>query len=618
MLLYNNRSFLRIIFAQRGSVFYRRDNVITGLALSALCVAIQYMASELPVDYAPHIQTYYAIHALGGVVSFAVVFRTNLGWQRYWEGVTQLHIMYSKWSDAYTQVVAFILSTLENARAKGNDDADARAKCKRLETALAHLEVHFSLMSALAVDKLSHGDTRRMEKRAELVGWSKQIAKRHELRKEDLTGSRQMPSFRVASLSQKTMEQNPENQWRLIYVVKKVPTDFELEALDKSVDRVSVVMYWILHTLTNISKDLEIAPPIQSRMYQELSNGMLGFSQSSKLSDVPFPFPYAQILTLLLTAFSLFIPAYVALFTRSLIVGPIMSFLLYQGFWGVNEVAKELENPFGVDHNDVPLGDMHERFTDTLAEINAAHVAKLKLVADYETPEISNTAAHSSTVVAAGVEQSLMLNQTVFGSMPAEAFGSGASKLIEEDCGRNAVVTSQTATNSLKVVAREVTLTSDRLREGSEICGALPKGGDHCMTVSVSPKTNTDLRGAAEAPSQLSSDIPSQCLGRHGDVFDDHLTRIGRRMETHLGQIAQELEIGARMERHLRWIARELETISMLGRSRSKVAEGGMMTTSDLPCGDAEEVRLGDYPSAFTNTFCLKGAAAVDRAATIV
>ena len=35
------------------------------------------------------------------------------------------------------------------------------------------------------------------------------------------------------------------------------------------------VMYWIIWDLADVMKDIDIAPPIQSRMYQELSNGML-------------------------------------------------------------------------------------------------------------------------------------------------------------------------------------------------------------------------------------------------------------------------------------------------------------------------------------------------------
>ena len=41
---------------------------------------------------------------------------------------------------------------------------------------------------------------------------------------------------------------------------------------------------------------------------EELSNGMLGFNNCLKIADVPFPLPFAQLLGLLLVAFSLLIP----------------------------------------------------------------------------------------------------------------------------------------------------------------------------------------------------------------------------------------------------------------------------------------------------------------------
>ena len=36
-------------------------------------------------------------------------------------------------------------------------------------------------------------------------------------------------------------------------------------------------------------------PPILSRVYQELSNAMLGFNSAMKVATTPFPFPYAQL-----------------------------------------------------------------------------------------------------------------------------------------------------------------------------------------------------------------------------------------------------------------------------------------------------------------------------------
>merc|ERR1719387_2294575 len=46
--------------------------------------------------------------------------------------------------------------------------------------------------------------------------------------------------------------------------------------------------------------------------------------------------------------------------------------MLFQSFWCVNEVAKDLENPFGQDINDIPLFDFHKRFCVSMAETHRA------------------------------------------------------------------------------------------------------------------------------------------------------------------------------------------------------------------------------------------------------
>merc|ERR1711871_1387726 len=93
------------------------------------------------------------------------------------------------------------------------------------------------------------------------------------------------------------------------------------------------------------------------------------------VADVPFPFPYAQLLTYVLVIYSCFMPIYITAFTKSYWAQAILTFLLFQGIWGVNEVAKELENPFGPDTNDISLPDFHARFIDVLEEIHVGHEA---------------------------------------------------------------------------------------------------------------------------------------------------------------------------------------------------------------------------------------------------
>lgn len=379
MLLYCNKSYFRIICCYWGSVFWRYDQILRGL-LIAVCTGILQHLIFIESDYAPRIPDKFAMHAVGVVVGFAAVFRTNLGWARYWEAVTQLHFMYSKWGDAYSQIFAFASVTIERSLTQG---LEGQAKAKRLEERLQRLLRNFTLMSAIAADSLAHGDTERMEHRKGL--WQKQVVKREELTREEDPDANTMPVFTDGMAacpgrhnSVGSVRSTP-NEWsRSQYIIQEMPQEVEMEILHSSTDRPSLVMYWIIHDLAEMSSDLAIAPPIQSRMYQELSNGMLALNQAQKIADVPFPFSYAQLMSILITCYTCFIPVYVAVFTQSSIAGPIMAFFLFQGMWGINLSATELENPFGSDVNDITLVDFHDRFLDLCTEVHLGHRVKAK------------------------------------------------------------------------------------------------------------------------------------------------------------------------------------------------------------------------------------------------
>lgn len=390
MLVYFNRSFFRVILCRYGSIFLRTDSVSIGLSIAGVAAVMQHLI-DVESPYAPEFPHHYSMLTLGGVVAFAVVFRTNLGWSRYWEAIGQLHTMYSKWGDTFMQIIAFASVSVENARSAKTEVGEAKAK--RIEDLVEQVYRNFAILSAIAADRLTHGDTSRMERRAEAgAAWSRQLVKREELRGgPDLTGATRMPQFDVPDAPQADpFEQRPsnpqplirrlsgfsrvktsemQNTWRARYRVRAYPSKVQYDILQRSTDRTSVMLYLIIQDLAQLSCDLEAAPPIQSRMYQQLSDGMLGFSQAMKLSDVPFPFPYAQMLTLLLICYTCFIPVYIVAFTSSMIAGPIMSFALFQGVWGLNETAKELENPFGKDVNDITLGDFHMRFLDGIDQV---------------------------------------------------------------------------------------------------------------------------------------------------------------------------------------------------------------------------------------------------------
>merc|ERR1719420_2244236 len=75
-----------------------------------------------------------------------------------------------------------------------------------------------------------------------------------------------------------------------------------MEFLNLAPDKVEIILQWIqrsmvLHHQTGV---LPVAPPILSRAFQEVSRGIVNLQNARKIADFPYPFPLAQISTILL------------------------------------------------------------------------------------------------------------------------------------------------------------------------------------------------------------------------------------------------------------------------------------------------------------------------------
>jgi len=325
--------------------------MLGGLLVALAGALVHYLREDQEVDIG--IAHHYGLQALGVGVTWAIVFRTQLAWHRYWEAVTQLHFYYSKFVDVFSQFAAFAEVSLKGAQ----EDA---AKTERIQRKQRRLKANFALLSALAADRLTLGDNQRMEDTR-----ARRAQTRTSMRIQKESQGFQQPAFAEAD----KVDRDDRKDTR--YKIFQLPSSRQMRLLESSQDAVSTVMYWIIWDLADAMKDLSIAPPIQSRMYQELSNGMLGFNNCVKVADVPFPLPFAQLLGILLAAFSCLMPVYVVIFTQSPIVSPIVCFFLFESLWCLNEVAKELENPFGQDVNDISVNDFHVRFVDTLMSLSS-------------------------------------------------------------------------------------------------------------------------------------------------------------------------------------------------------------------------------------------------------
>eukprot|EP00747_Dinoflagellata_sp_TGD_P072089 gnl/TRDRNA2_/TRDRNA2_157326_c0_seq2.p1 gnl/TRDRNA2_/TRDRNA2_157326_c0~~gnl/TRDRNA2_/TRDRNA2_157326_c0_seq2.p1 ORF type:complete len:592 (-),score=92.78 gnl/TRDRNA2_/TRDRNA2_157326_c0_seq2:511-2211(-) len=171
-------------------------------------------------------------------------------------------------------------------------------------------------------------------------------------------GNRSAASTRGVSLTASTVASESH-----VKVLGKI-TAHEKRQIVNSSDPMFTVLKWILLeiSLLSIQKHLLIAGPILARIYQELSNGMLGFFSALKIADVPFPFPFAQVLQWAMFYFFALCPflvlndvptGYMGLSTSWASV--LLNFLACMSFACLNEVAIELEDPFGDDDNDYPV-----------------------------------------------------------------------------------------------------------------------------------------------------------------------------------------------------------------------------------------------------------------------
>ena len=100
---------------------------------------------------------------------------------------------------------------------------------------------------------------------------------------------------------------------------------------------------------------LDIPPPILSRVYQTLSRGLVNLLNAIKIRDTSFPFPWAQLITYLLVVHTVFTPFTIVAITTSLYWALPVAFVPIFAMIALNIVASELEMPFGVDDNDLPL-----------------------------------------------------------------------------------------------------------------------------------------------------------------------------------------------------------------------------------------------------------------------
>ena len=216
----------------------------------------------------------YGMQVFGIVFGFLSVARLNICYSRYWEGVTQIRMMHSKWSDAAAQAVAF-------------DQVTNHTTSNRRDPFCCHLIHLFSQLSAMATLSLHLQKAGLAESNDVNLEW---------LGSQDSSPSRpseaegETPATSASEKERRSFKETMHISHAKARQKKAEalnsqggnfsPAELEFYAKNRGC-AVHTTVNRIIRSMSTRMKNggLDFAPPIISRIYQELSNGLLAYNQ---------------------------------------------------------------------------------------------------------------------------------------------------------------------------------------------------------------------------------------------------------------------------------------------------------------------------------------------------
>uniref|UniRef100_A0A7S1A5J7 Bestrophin homolog n=1 Tax=Noctiluca scintillans TaxID=2966 RepID=A0A7S1A5J7_NOCSC len=135
-----------------------------------------------------------------------------------------------------------------------------------------------------------------------------------------------------------------------------------------SVKKSTVIYQWISNLMDEAQRNgvLVAPPPLLTRAFNAMENGLQDYHVAMKLADTPFPFPYTAGMEVLLTVHFFLTPVITTIWTDSVFLMVLFTFFSVWSVWMLHLVAGELENPFGLDDTDLHMGEIQKDINSTL------------------------------------------------------------------------------------------------------------------------------------------------------------------------------------------------------------------------------------------------------------
>ncbi|KAL4435251.1 hypothetical protein ABPG77_001933 [Micractinium sp. CCAP 211/92] len=353
------------------------------------------------------------------LVGFILVFRSNLAYARFWEGRSQLQLLSAHWADAVVKALTFEAVSAAHAcanGAQGSDGSDGRQASHqqhRLDAFATRLLHSASLLHGLSLQHLRRDwclanlsphepggppppfDARGL--RGYRVGWLELLTlrsrasarmryhramplpvlggvsaeERHRLGEGRERAGGEETETLLTGLDQAFLQQ-PSGRAGLLQRLSmrlEVQTGVVFEGANT---RAVTAYTWLHLLLAQAVPGWALPPPSTAGVWLQLSQGWAAFETCRKLVESPFPFPWAQMVAMLLLLYSVTLPAMMVGWLQDIWLVLVMNFMSVLTYWSLNEVARDLEDCFLYDPNDAPLARLQWEFNARLLGAAAA------------------------------------------------------------------------------------------------------------------------------------------------------------------------------------------------------------------------------------------------------
>ncbi|CAD7943703.1 unnamed protein product [Amoebophrya sp. A25] len=258
------------------------------------------------------------VNLVTGIVAFALVFRINLAYARWWDSRRSCEDFAAKFFIASNLAFCFDQFTAASYRSKNT----FRLRLASLYS-LLHAEALKELGSMVELPCLGSRMLNQKQVQMSLGGPAGAF---------DANG--RLPRGLQGRYSSDTIAHN-------------VPA---------TRNGVAQCYIWVVMlTSGRFSGAHHLSPPVIARLYSLLDEGIASYFDALVVRTTPFPYPFMQIINFGLFLIKIIVPVVVHQTGVALVWAIPLTCCCVFGFFGIGRVAEELEQPFGSDFYDHPL-----------------------------------------------------------------------------------------------------------------------------------------------------------------------------------------------------------------------------------------------------------------------